>query len=96
MARLEKIGSTASDAQISDEVAAATRNRPAPIELVKDNRELFGRIADDARMDEIRASAPKLFAYLGDPDGAAIPRDDFWVGDSVRETHFMGSWRQRR
>jgi len=77
VARLEEAGSPLTDAQLAEQAAAVTQNKPAPVELVRDNRESFCRVVGNNKLDAIRASAPKLFAYLGDPDGAAISRDDF-------------------
>lgn len=67
---------TAQAQEIASQVAAATGNRPAPAGLVEDNRELFDKIVVDAKLDAIRASAPKLAEWLDQRQNFALVKGD--------------------
>ncbi|SCM79773.1 hypothetical protein KL86PLE_90632 [uncultured Pleomorphomonas sp.] len=77
VAQLEDDGTPRTDALLSEQVADLTGNKPAPEEVVRDNREAFCKVVDDAEMDALRTSAPKLFDYLSNPKNPPVAREHY-------------------
>lgn len=75
-AATEKSANTIPTQTIGKKVADLTGNRQAPDDLVENNRKLFDEVVDNAQLDEIRTSAPKLAEWLTQQQNYALAKGD--------------------
>ena len=76
-AATEDAANTAENREVAQKVAELTNSRPAPPEVVADNRKLFDEAIDNAWVDKLRDSAPITLATLSDPKGTPLPKDQY-------------------